>query len=62
MAKCKEHDWKIEQSFHVDLRAIRKYVCTKCGAAKYTAQDGGNEYEISAALFNDYWKDYLNNR
>ena len=62
MAKCKEHDWKIEQVFHVDLRAVRKYVCTKCGATKYTAQDGGNEYEISAALFNDYWKDYLNNR
>ena len=31
MAKCKEHDWKIEQVFHVDLRAVRKYVCTKCG-------------------------------
>ena len=62
MAKCKEHDWQITQGFSVCMRVVRKYGCSKCGAVKYTVREGSSEYEISAAQFNDYWKDYLNDR
>lgn len=62
MAKCKEHDWQICEQFPLCLRVCRKWVCAKCGAAKFTAKDGGNEYEIPEALFHSYYQDYLNDR
>lgn len=62
MAKCKEHDWQIVNGFSVTVAVAREYKCSKCGAAKYTLTQGSREEEISAALFNDYWKDYLNDR
>lgn len=62
MAKCKEHEWKIIESFSVCMRVVRKYGCSKCDAVKYTVIEGSSEREITAGQFNDFWKEYLSDR